>query len=130
MATFEDILLGKINDMQTSMKNLETQFTGFKIDTQSALVDLSGKIKGNHELIVKDLDSYIDNPACEVYRDKLKDHVASIEERLSEIEAQVKYHLIETNKDSEKKKFNISQWLVAGGIIFLLIFELLPYLKG
>ncbi len=56
---FEDSILEKMDKMNDSLTSLNTKFVVFEGETKKALTELSGKIKGNHELITKDLTSYV-----------------------------------------------------------------------
>ena len=123
--TFEDMVLASMEDIKNTLKeldgkvnDLDSNLSSFKIDTGNAITDISGKVKGNQELITKDLDRYVPISSCESHRENHGKRMGEIESRLT---------IIETTSSTNKVSF--SQIMVVLSLISVLIIGILNYLK-
>ena len=123
--TFEDMVLASMEDIKKTLKELDGKvnildrnLSSFKIDTGNTITDISGKVKGNQELITKDLDRYVPLKSCEDNREHQGKRMGHIEHRLT---------VIETTSSSNKVGF--SQIMVVLSLISVLIIGILNYLK-
>lgn len=129
MTDFEKTLLEKVDKMNESLSLMAERLTVFEGETKTALTELSGKIKGNHELIVKDLSSYTDKDMCANYREHHGERVGDIEERVIRLELTLS-NLLKSEEDKHHNASDrITAWLpsiialiaVIGGIIWMAI---------
>ena len=127
MTDFEKTLLEKVDRMNESLSLMAERLTVFEGETKTSLAELSGKIKGNHELIVKDLSTYTDKDMCANYREAHGERIGDLEERVIRLELTLTNLL----KLEDEKHHNISDritaWLpsilvlvaIIGGIIWI-----------
>ena len=92
---FEKEILGKMDAMNLNLATLNDRLSTFEGETKAGFIELSGRIKGNNELIIKDLSSYTEKDVCEHHRENQGTRIGSISDRLIEVESQLKQHLLE-----------------------------------
>jgi len=125
---FEESILEKMDKMNDSLATLNERLTVFEGRTEKALVELSGKIKGNHELIITDLNRYTDKDTCATYRENHGTRVSAVEERLIIVETLLKQHTYMAEQDKNNHSEALIAWLpdvikaviVIGGILVAL----------
>lgn len=126
---FESQVLGRMDTMGKGLVDLNERITIFEGETKSAFNELSGRIKGNQELIIKDLSNYVEKETCAIHRETQGSRIGNVE---GEIEI-LQYRFGEFIKDKEKKDELTSNAIIAwlpdllkviitvGGVIFIVL---------
>lgn len=121
--------------MNESLVTLNERLSSFEGETREALIKLDGKIRGNHDLISKEFQAYMEKDACVTHRTSQGERVSSIEQRVTVLETVC--HTMQENLTNieqtvvEKKHVvdeRVTAWLpdivkviiIVGGIIFAL----------
>ena len=99
---FENRVLQEIATMNKTLLAFEGR-------VETALAEMSGRVKGNKELIIKEFDSYMQKSSCETHREHNGLRVSKIEQRLAVIENQITDHL----KDADRRRDDVSRKVTA-----------------
>lgn len=129
MTEFETILLNKVDALNTSLGLLSERLTEFEGATSQSLTELTGKIKGNHELLKSEIQTYVAKDTCENHREKQGVRVGNAEDRLLKLEGLVDDLITQEKKRESHFAERITAWMpsliilvaVVGGIIWLLV---------
>lgn len=125
---FESQLLRKMDIMGENLAAINERLTAFEGETKTAFMELSGKVKGNYELITRDLSNYVEKDICTDYREKQGSRLGRIEERVQLIE--YRFNKIEDNLKERQKTTSeaVIAWLpdmlkvvaVLGAVLYLI----------
>ena len=107
--SFETELLKKMDSMGKDISTISKRLNTFEGETKTALSELSGRIKGNHELITKDLSNYVEKDVCSDHREKQGTRIGKIEERLGLIE----YRIVGIEGQQSEKQKTTSEAIIA-----------------
>lgn len=89
MTDFEKTLLDKVDRMNENLSVLTERLTSFEGETKQALAELSGRIKGNHELIKSEIQTYVEKDTCESHRERQGNRIKEAEDRILRLEGSV-----------------------------------------
>ena len=84
-------LLKRLDTMNDSLTAMNNRISDFEGETRKSLSELSGRIKGNHELIKSDIQSYVQKDPCERHRERQSERIGLNENKIG-----ILYHDLET----------------------------------
>ena len=84
-------LLKRLDTMNDSLTAMNNRISDFEGETRKSLSELSGRIKGNHELIKSDIQSYVQKDTCERHRERQGERIGLNENKIG-----ILYHDLET----------------------------------
>jgi len=129
MTDFEKTLLAKVDTMNESLSALTDRLTSFEGETKQALTELSGKMKGNHDLLQSEIKTYVAKDTCENHREKQGLRVRDCEDRVTRLESTVTDLLDHESRREEHVSERVTAWLpsvlilisIIGGIIWVAV---------
>lgn len=86
-------LLDKLDDMNKNLATMNERLTVFEGKTDKALTSLSGKMKGNHDLLKSEIQSYVQKDTCENLRMKQGERIGDITKEFAVLKSSVEDHL-------------------------------------
>lgn len=119
-------LLKRLDTMNDSLTTMSTRLTELEGETKKSFIELSGRIKGNHELIKGEIQSYVSKDSCENHRERQGERIGKNEQAI----ALIGHDLSMLISDSSFKKSTNSEMLISwlpdlvkivaivGGLIF------------
>lgn len=128
MTKFESTLLEKVDRLNDSLATLTERLTVFEGDTKQSLSELSGKMRGNHELLKKEIQYYVDKDSCGINRERQGTRIKEVEDRVLVLEGSVKDLFDHEKERSNNYSERITAWLPSiiilisaiGGIIWMM----------
>lgn len=111
MTDFEKTLLEKVDKLNESLSILTERLTTFEGRTEKALSELSGKIKGNHELIKTEIQTYVEKDTCETHRGKQGERIGKIETDVALLKNAVSTLQDHEDKHEIQASERITAWL-------------------
>jgi uncharacterized protein YjcR len=133
MTDFEKTLLEKVDKMNDafteSLATLTDRLVSFENKTEKALTELSGKMKGNHDLLKSDIQKYVQKDTCETHRELSGKRIKYVEDRVLILEGKVE-DLTEHEKSRQSNlSERITAWMpsiiitlsIVGGIIWMAV---------
>jgi hypothetical protein len=76
---FEERILGEMSAMRKLLAEMSDKQTAFEMRIEKALVETNGKLKGNHELILSEIHSYVSKDKCENHRQRHGERMEKLE---------------------------------------------------
>lgn len=92
-------LIDKMSEVLTEVKKIDTSLQVFKSDVDTKLTDVSGRMKGNFELLQKDVGAL--NRTNELQHEAMLARFSEVDHRVSVLEDEVKNF---SNRDREIEK--------------------------
>jgi len=117
-----------------SMRALSERISSLEGETGKAIAELSGIIKGNHELLKADMHTYVDKESCETHRERHGQRLKDAEDRVLKLEGKVE--TLEKIQHDKSHNFSdrITAWLpsiiTVIGIIAIIVFVVVPQIIG
>lgn len=106
---FESLILQEISAMKNLLAEMNNKQTEFEKRIEKALVDTNGKLKGNHELILSEIHSYVNKDKCENHRARSGERMERLESTITLLDKRVK----DLEKCGEKNSNTAREALIA-----------------
>ncbi len=129
MEDFEKSILQEVAAMNKTLSEFSNTMTAFEGRVEKALLEMGGKVKGNQELLSKELNSYVQKEICETHRANNGLRFSNLEQRVAINEREIEIHLKDVDRTKDDNSKRITAWLpdvvkfiaLVGGFIYLVI---------